>query len=122
MVKLQIINLAVKLLLTNPEQTHALAHYIFFMAKFDTNYDIRDKARLIRFLLPQNSVCLFILKRTSFFFFFFEKVTHFFKEASPGVLQTNARKLLLTTKQSPSTQDESENKNKVHPFVYHISF
>lgn len=56
-VKLQIINLAVKLLLTNPEQTHALAHYIFFMAKFDTNYDIRDKVRLIRFLLPQNPVC-----------------------------------------------------------------
>jgi AP-3 complex subunit beta len=57
-VKMQIINLAVKLLLTNPEQTHALAHYVFFMAKFDTNYDIRDKARAIRFLLPpQQSVC-----------------------------------------------------------------
>lgn len=47
---------AVKLLLTNPEQTTELAHYIFFMAKFDTNYDIRDKARLIRFLLPQSNV------------------------------------------------------------------
>jgi len=32
-VKMQIMNLAVKLLLTNPEQTSELAHYIFFMAK-----------------------------------------------------------------------------------------
>lgn len=88
-VKMQIINLAVKLLLTNPEQTHALAHYVFFMAKFDTNYDIRDKARAIRFLLPPQ------------------------QSENPGILQKNARKLLLTTKPSPSTNDEAENnKNK----------
>jgi AP-3 complex subunit beta len=55
---MQIINLAAKLLLTNPEQTRELAHYILFLAKFDVNYDIRDKARLMRFLLfPKEDVC-----------------------------------------------------------------
>lgn len=55
---MQIINLAAKLLLTNPEQTRDLVHYIFFLAKFDVNYDIRDKARLMRFLLfPKEDVC-----------------------------------------------------------------
>jgi hypothetical protein len=68
---MQIINLAVKLLLTNPEQTHALAHYVFFMAKFDTNYDIRDKARAIRFLLPPQNVFSLNLSLNSFFSSFF---------------------------------------------------
>ncbi|CAH8866815.1 unnamed protein product [Trichobilharzia szidati] len=53
-VKFQIINLAAKLCIVNPRQTHILAQYVFNLAKYDTNYDIRDKARFLRGLLfPQ---------------------------------------------------------------------
>ena len=52
-VKLQILNLAIKLCLTNPKQTKLLAQYVFNLAKYDTNYDIRDRARFMRaFLFP----------------------------------------------------------------------
>ncbi|XP_018653568.1 adapter-related protein complex 3, beta subunit [Schistosoma mansoni] len=53
-VKFQIINLAAKLCIVNPRQTLVLTQYIFNLAKYDTNYDIRDKARFLRGLLfPQ---------------------------------------------------------------------
>ncbi|CAH8597589.1 unnamed protein product [Heterobilharzia americana] len=53
-VKYQIINLAAKLCIVNPRQTLILAQYVFNLAKYDTNYDIRDKARFLRGLLfPQ---------------------------------------------------------------------
>ena len=49
----QTINLAAKLCLTNPEQTTLLAQYVFNLAKYDTNYDIRDRARFLRaFVFP----------------------------------------------------------------------
>ncbi|XP_015608069.1 AP-3 complex subunit beta-1 isoform X2 [Cephus cinctus] len=47
-VKLQILNLAVKLCLTNPTQTKLLCQYVFQLAKYDQNYDIRDRARFLR--------------------------------------------------------------------------
>ena len=51
--KLQILNLAVKLCLNNPKQTKLLTQYVFNLAKYDVNYDIRDRARFIRaFLFP----------------------------------------------------------------------
>lgn len=53
--KLQIINLAAKLQLTNPSQTTLLCQYVLNMAKYDQSYDIRDRARFIRHLLfPEN--------------------------------------------------------------------
>ncbi|CAH8558810.1 unnamed protein product [Schistosoma turkestanicum] len=53
-VKFQIINLAAKLCIVNPRQTLILTQYIFNLAKYDTNYDLRDKARFLRGLLfPQ---------------------------------------------------------------------
>jgi AP-3 complex subunit beta len=48
LVKLQTLNLGVKLFLTNPEQTTQLFQYVLNLAKYDTNYDLRDRARLIR--------------------------------------------------------------------------
>ena len=52
-VKLQVLNLATKLCLSNPKQTKLLAQYVFNLAKYDTNYDIRDRARFMRaFLFP----------------------------------------------------------------------
>eukprot|EP01120_Amphizonella_sp_Union-15-10_P017775 TRINITY_DN9994_c0_g1_i1.p1 TRINITY_DN9994_c0_g1~~TRINITY_DN9994_c0_g1_i1.p1 ORF type:complete len:1013 (+),score=198.95 TRINITY_DN9994_c0_g1_i1:103-3141(+) len=47
-VKLQIINLGCKLFLTNPEQTTKIFQYVLSLAKYDQNYDIRDKARVVR--------------------------------------------------------------------------
>ncbi|XP_076639070.1 adaptor related protein complex 3 subunit ruby [Colletes latitarsis] len=47
-VKLQILNLAVKLCLNNPTQTKLFSQYVFQLAKYDQNYDIRDRARFLR--------------------------------------------------------------------------
>lgn len=57
MVKLQIINLAVKLLVTNPKQVTALTQYVLNLAKYDQNYDIRDRARFLRALLINQDKC-----------------------------------------------------------------
>ena len=48
LVKLQALNLGVKLYLTNPDQTTQLFQYVLNLAKYDTSYDLRDRARLIR--------------------------------------------------------------------------
>jgi len=74
-VKIQILNLASKLILTNPEQTKAIAQFVFFMAKFDINYDILDKARVMRFLL--------------------------FPEQGQSNILKYSKRLLITTKPSP---------------------
>uniref|UniRef100_A0A9J8D234 AP-3 complex subunit beta n=2 Tax=Cyprinus carpio TaxID=7962 RepID=A0A9J8D234_CYPCA len=50
-VKLQIINLAAKLYLTNSKQSKLLTQYVLNLAKYDQNYDIRDRARFIRQLI-----------------------------------------------------------------------
>ncbi|XP_071846020.1 AP-3 complex subunit beta-2-like isoform X2 [Apostichopus japonicus] len=50
-VKLQIVNLAAKLFLTNPKQTKLLIQYVLNLAKYDQNYDIRDRSRFLRHLL-----------------------------------------------------------------------
>ncbi|XP_075288288.1 AP-3 complex subunit beta-2 isoform X1 [Opisthocomus hoazin] len=50
-VKLQVINLAAKLYLTNSKQSKLLTQYILNLAKYDQNYDIRDRARFIRQLI-----------------------------------------------------------------------
>ena len=46
-------NLAVKLYITNSEQTSLLCQYIFNLARYDQNYDIRDKARLLKQFIPR---------------------------------------------------------------------
>ncbi|XP_076660784.1 adaptor related protein complex 3 subunit ruby [Halictus rubicundus] len=55
-VKLQILNLAVKLCLNNPVQTKPFCQYVFQLAKYDQNYDIRDRARFLkRFILDEDN-------------------------------------------------------------------
>ncbi|KAI5694129.1 hypothetical protein M8J75_011173 [Diaphorina citri] len=49
--QVQVLNLAVKLYLTNPAQTTLLCQYLLSLARYDQNYDIRDRARLLRQLL-----------------------------------------------------------------------
>lgn len=50
-VKLQILSLATKLYLTNAKQTELLCQYVLNLAKYDQNYDIRDRARFLRQLI-----------------------------------------------------------------------
>ena len=56
-VKLQILTLAAKLLLNSPsDQTLSLLfQYVCNMAKFDMNYDLRDRARVLRTLMVSNN-------------------------------------------------------------------
>ncbi|XP_075252326.1 AP-3 complex subunit beta-1-like isoform X4 [Convolutriloba macropyga] len=54
-VKLQVVNLAAKLYVTNSKQVKLLVQYVLNLAKYDENYDIRDRARLIRgLIIPTN--------------------------------------------------------------------
>ncbi|CAB0002284.1 unnamed protein product [Nesidiocoris tenuis] len=54
-VKLQVLNLAVKLFLTNPAQTKLLCQYVFMLARYDQNYDVRDRSRFLKqFVFPSN--------------------------------------------------------------------
>ncbi|CAG9855394.1 unnamed protein product [Phyllotreta striolata] len=52
-VKLQVMNLAIKLYITNPDQTSLLCQYICNLAKYDQNYDIRDKARFFKHFVEE---------------------------------------------------------------------
>ena len=62
-VKLQVLNLAVKLCLCNPKQTKLLAQYVFNLAKYDMNYDIRDRARFMRgFIFSDNKLSKYAKK------------------------------------------------------------
>ncbi|XP_069819126.1 AP-3 complex subunit beta-1 isoform X1 [Dendropsophus ebraccatus] len=54
LVKLQILNLAAKLYLTNSKQTKLLTQYILNLGKYDQNYDIRDRTRFVRQLIIPN--------------------------------------------------------------------
>jgi AP-3 complex subunit beta len=56
-VKLQILNLSVKLYITNQKQVALLVQYILNLAKYDQNYDIRDRARFLRTLIFNNDKC-----------------------------------------------------------------
>jgi AP-3 complex subunit beta len=49
-VRMQTLNLAVKLYLSNPRQTALLFKYVMDLCKFDMSYDIRDRARMLRCL------------------------------------------------------------------------
>ncbi|ETN62767.1 Beta3 protein [Anopheles darlingi] len=53
-VKLQVLNLAVKLHLTNPTQTALLCQHLHNLARYDPNYDIRDRARFLKPFLLAN--------------------------------------------------------------------
>ena len=89
-VKLQILNLAAKLCLTNSKQTKLLCQYVFNLAKYDQNYDIRDRARFLRqLILPPGG-----------------------GDKSGGMLAKHAKKIFLATKPAPVL--ESQFKGKAH--------
>ena len=58
-VKLQSLNLALKLYFTNSKQTRLLCQYVLSLGRYDLSYDIRDKARFFRNLIcPQGDYIL----------------------------------------------------------------
>ena len=57
-VKFQIINLASKLFIMNSKQTHVLCQYVFLLSKYDLNYDVRDRSRLLQNLIYPSSDCI----------------------------------------------------------------
>lgn len=52
-------NLAAKLCIANAKQSKPLCQYVLNMAKYDQNYDIRDRARFLRQLVvPSEATAL----------------------------------------------------------------
>lgn len=85
-VKLQVLNLSVKLFLTNPEQTDLLCQYIFNLSRFDSNYDIRDRARFLKqIIFPSNG---------------------------NSVLFKNAKNIFLAKKPAPSLESKHKNREQ----------
>uniref|UniRef100_A0A0R3WLS4 AP complex subunit beta n=1 Tax=Hydatigena taeniaeformis TaxID=6205 RepID=A0A0R3WLS4_HYDTA len=80
-VKLQILNLAAKLSIVNPKQTLLIAQYVFTLAKYDQNYDVRDRSRVFRALIFPKPI----------------------DPAKPELsyLTRNVKKILLATKPAP---------------------
>lgn len=78
-VKLQVLNLAVKLILNNPEQTTLLSQHVFNLARYDANYDVRDRARFLKPFIGGD-------------------------EKTP-ILQRNAKKIFLATKPAPQIEN-----------------
>ena len=85
-VKQQVVNLAVKLYLTNPGQTSLLAQYVFNLAKFDQNYDLRDRVRFIRAIL--------------------------FPKGEPGKISKHVKKIFLATKPAPKIESKFANRDE----------
>lgn len=86
-VKLQILNLAVKLYLTNPRQVELLSKYIFNLARYDLNYDIRDRARFLRqFIFPA--------------------------EDKPSILASHAKRIFLSPKPVPTMESKYHGREK----------
>lgn len=82
-VKLQALNLASKLYLVNPRQTKLIAQYVFNLAKYDQNYDIRDRVRFLRQLVMGD-----------------------------GTLSKHANKFLLASKPAPVLQSRFEGRDR----------
>jgi AP-3 complex subunit beta len=63
-VKLQVLNLGAKLQVTNPAQTRLLFDYVMALARFDTSYDVRDRARILNLaVLSESSLMTAHLRR-----------------------------------------------------------
>lgn len=85
--KLQVLNLSVKLFLTNPTQTELLCQYIFNLSRYDQNYDIRDRARFLKqFIFPASG--------------------------KPSILSSNAKKIFLACKPAPQLESKYHGREK----------
>ncbi|XP_028272983.1 AP-3 complex subunit beta-1 isoform X2 [Parambassis ranga] len=85
-VKLQTVNLAAKLYLTNSKQTKLLTQYILNLGKYDPNYDIRDRTRFIRQLIVPHE--------------------------KSGALSKYARRILLASKPAPVLESAFKDRDR----------
>ncbi|XP_029940810.1 AP-3 complex subunit beta-1 isoform X2 [Salarias fasciatus] len=85
-VKLQTVNLAAKLYLTNSKQTKLLTQYILNLGKYDQNYDIRDRTRFIRQLIVPSE--------------------------KSGALNKYARRILLAPKPAPVLESSFKDRDR----------
>ncbi|KAM6986521.1 AP-3 complex subunit beta-1 [Aplochiton taeniatus] len=85
-VKLQVVNLAAKLYLTNSKQTKLLTQYILNLGKYDPSYDIRDRTRFIRQLIVPNE--------------------------KSGALSKYARRILLAPKPAPVIESAFKDRDR----------
>lgn len=84
---MQVLNLAVKLYLTNATQTELLCQYIFSLARYDQNYDIRDRARFLKqFIFPASG--------------------------QSTILSRNAKKIFLATKPAPLLESKYQGREQ----------
>jgi AP-3 complex subunit beta len=101
-VKLQILNLATKLTITNSKQTRLLSQYVFSLAKYDMNYDIRDRARFLRqLILPA--------------------ITGDKAQGAGGALAKHAKKIFLAPKPAPVLQSKFKG-GLIKPFSLIMTF
>eukprot|EP00003_Mantamonas_plastica_P001269 TRINITY_DN1091_c0_g1_i3.p1 TRINITY_DN1091_c0_g1~~TRINITY_DN1091_c0_g1_i3.p1 ORF type:complete len:1160 (-),score=485.32 TRINITY_DN1091_c0_g1_i3:900-4343(-) len=91
-VKLQVLNLGAKLFLTNAEQCQLLVQYVLGLAKYDINYDIRDRARMISVLLLGG--------------------TGSSGSEGVGLLTQSAAKLFLTEKPTPVLESPTKDRSR----------
>ncbi|KAA3672577.1 AP-3 complex subunit beta [Paragonimus westermani] len=104
-VKLQVLNLAAKLCIVNPRQTQLLTQYVFNLARYDLNYDIRDRSRLLRALIfPQSLIEIGAGDSDT-------KRSECNSPSAAGYLARHARKICLAAKPAPTLQSDSKERS-----------
>ncbi|KAF6779023.1 hypothetical protein AHF37_01225 [Paragonimus kellicotti] len=108
LLQLQILNLAAKLCIVNPRQTQLLTQYVFNLARYDLNYDIRDRSRLLRALIfPQSLIEIGAGDSDA-------KRSECSSPSAVGYLARHARKICLAAKPAPTLQSDSKGFRFIH--------
>ncbi len=105
--KLQILNLAAKLYITNSKQTKLLCQYVFNLAKYDQNYDIRDRARFLRSLVLPGEKSGALSKHAKKIFLA-AKPAPVLESRFKGACLSSAEKLVFVPKPCPSRDKTNE--------------
>ncbi|RIA91767.1 adaptin N terminal region-domain-containing protein [Glomus cerebriforme] len=107
-VKLQIINLGAKLYSLNPtnQVLNLLFQYVLNLARYDLNYDIRDRARLLRGLILINEQKEITSEN--------EEIENAQSSDSvkSSVLKENLKQILLCEKEAPSEESPSAGRDR----------
>ena len=113
-VKLQIINLGAKLYSLNPTDQilNLLFQYVLNLARYDLNYDIRDRARLLRGLILTNGQ-----KDTTSDDGEIEETQHS-DSIKSSILKENLKQVLLCEKEAPSEESPSAGNVFIHFFKW----
>jgi hypothetical protein len=105
-VKLQALNLGAKLYITNAAETAHFFQHLLNLARFDKNYDIRDRARMIRAVKYLQILCLSLSIAMCVCACATDPPQILLTPDSP--LSAHARSLFFTTKPAPVVSVPSE--------------